>query len=98
MELPLEGGVGGLDGGQLLELHEGSVHPVLSIAELDQVTVGVADGSVVVDHDALHRLHQTTLDVSCGRGRREGRRKGKGGMVNRDFPVRKAHMFTWFLV
>ena len=68
MELPLKGGVGRFDGGELLELHEGAVHAVLSVAELDEMSVGVADGSVVVNHDAFHCLHQTTLDVAWAGG------------------------------
>ena len=63
VEPPLEGRVRGFDGGELLELHERSVHPVLPVAQLDQVAVGVPDRSVVGDDDTLHGLHETTLDV-----------------------------------
>ena len=60
---PLEGIIRRLDGGQLLELHERSVHPVLPVPQLYQVTIRVPNGPVVVHHEPFHGLDQTTLDV-----------------------------------
>ena len=34
------------------------------LPELDDLSNGVPDGAVVVDHDRLHSLDQTTLDVT----------------------------------
>ena len=63
VEPPLEGIIRRFDGGQLLELHERSVHPVLPVPQLYQVTIRVPNGPVVVHHEPFHGLDQTTLDV-----------------------------------
>ena len=63
VEPPLEGIIRRLDGGQLLELHERSIHPVLPVSQLYQVAIRVPNGPIVVDHEPLHGFDQTTLDV-----------------------------------
>ena len=63
VEPPLKGIIGRLDGGQLLELHERSIHPILPVPQLYQVTIRVPNGPIVVDHEPLHGFDQTTLDV-----------------------------------
>ncbi len=66
MKLPLKVDVRRFDGGQGLELHEGTVHPVLAVAQLQELAVGVPHGSIVVYHQPLHGLDQPTLDVPWG--------------------------------
>ncbi len=68
VEPSLEGIIGRLDGAQLLKLHESSVHPVLPVPKLNQVTIRVSNGPVIVHHKTLHGLDQTTLDVPRLRG------------------------------
>lgn len=63
VESPLKGIIGRFDGGQLLELHERSIHPILPIPQLNQVTVRISYCPVIVHHETLHGLDETTLDI-----------------------------------
>lgn len=38
---------------------------ILAVSELDHLSDGISNGSVVVDHYRLHSLDQTTLNVTC---------------------------------
>lgn len=71
-ELSFEGLVAELDGGQRLELDHLAAQPVLAVPQLDELPDGVPHRPVVIDHDGLHGLYETTLDVA-GLGRLDGR-------------------------
>ena len=64
VEPSLKGRVRGFDAGELLKLHEGTVHPILPIPQLEKLSVGVPHCSIVVHHETLHSLDETTLDVT----------------------------------
>ena len=53
-----------VENGDGLVLDPARVHSVLSVQELDDLSTGVAHGAIVVHHQILHGLDQTTLDVS----------------------------------
>ena len=63
-ESTLEGTIGRLDGGQLLELDPLPRQSVLSVSQLDQLLYLVTHGAVILHHHALHGLDQTPLDVA----------------------------------
>ena len=60
----LKGRVRGFDAGELLKLHEGTVHPILSVPQLEKLSVGIPHCSIVVHHETLHSLDERTLDVT----------------------------------
>lgn len=62
--LLLEGLVGWLECGHVLELHGLPSEPVLAIAQLDHLVDGVPHRGIVLHHHGLHGLDQTTLDVT----------------------------------
>ena len=64
VEPSLKGRVRGFDAGELLKLHEGTVHPILPIPQLKKLSVGVPHCSIVVHHETLHSLDETTLNVT----------------------------------
>jgi len=59
-----EGRVRRFDAGELLKLHEATVHPVLPVPQLEKLSVGIPYCSIVVHHETLHSLDKTTLDVT----------------------------------
>ena len=63
-EACLEGAVGGLERGQLLERDPLASQPVLAVAQLAHLLDLVAHRAVVLDHHRLHRLDQSALDVT----------------------------------
>ena len=48
-----------------LGLYLRGIHTVLAVAVLDNHTAIVANRTIVLDPHILHRLHHTTLDVTC---------------------------------
>lgn len=62
--LLFEGLVRGLECGQVLELHTLAGQAVLPVAQLHHLVDGVPHRGVIFDHHRLHRLNQTTLDVT----------------------------------
>ena len=52
------------DVGHLLALQGHGVHAILAVQELQHLAPSVANGTVVLDHDVLHRLDQPSLDVA----------------------------------
>lgn len=47
-----------------LSLHEGTIHSILSIQELNDITIRIPDCRVVSNFQILHRLDQSTLDIT----------------------------------
>lgn len=64
LEVLLKLCIGWFDAGNHLELHLGPIHTILAVTKLEQLLVRVADGPVVVHHQAFHGLDQTTLDIA----------------------------------